>query len=235
MVVWWLNHQSHQWHQLSQLGSLCVIFWLTLMWPSSKKPCSFTQSTTWLCLTQESTGTRWARAVIDQPVMKQTHIHIRSVYACWKKKCREQSVCKCKCMRKIDRVQFAPVFPPQSLLLAKGSSLTVCVVRGLAYTTHLFPVPAWQVLATGQPLKWLWGGVGVLLTGIEPTPPGITLDMSSEVSASHRLMEAVGQQADVWAKGKERTAVYSPVISTLILIRKTDFDTIALWNNAVNK
>lgn len=49
--------------------------------------------------------------------------------------------------------------PPHWLLLAKGSSLTVCVVRGFAYTTHLFPLPAWQVLATGQPLKVLLGEV----------------------------------------------------------------------------
>lgn len=49
--------------------------------------------------------------------------------------------------------------PPQRLLLAKGSSLTACVVRGLAYTTHLFPMPAWQVLATGRPVKTLLGEV----------------------------------------------------------------------------
>lgn len=38
-VVRWLKRQSYQWHhQLSQLGSLGVTFWLTLMRPSSKKP-----------------------------------------------------------------------------------------------------------------------------------------------------------------------------------------------------
>ena len=52
----------------------------------------------------------------------------------------------------------------------------------------------------------------MLLTGREPTLPGITLDMGSEVSASHRLMEAVGQQAQVSAKGEDGTGVYSPVI-----------------------
>lgn len=62
----------------------------------------------------------------------------------------------------------------------------------------------------------------MLLTGTEPTPPGITLDTGSEVSASHRLMEAVGQRAQVGAKGEERTAVYSPDSSTLRLIRRTD-------------
>lgn len=36
--------------------------------------------------------------------------------------------------------------------------------------------------------------------------------MGSEVSASHRLMEAVGQQAQVSAKGEDGTGVYSPVI-----------------------
>lgn len=48
-------------------------------------------------------------------------------------------------------------------------------------------------------------------------------------------MEAVGQQAEVRAKGEERTAVYSPVISTLALIPQTDSDSNALWNNAINK
>lgn len=59
----------------------------------------------------------------------------------------------------------------------------------------------------------------VLSAGTEPTPPGITLDMGSEVSASHRLMEAVGQQAEVRAKGEERTAVYSRVIFIPLLLR----------------
>lgn len=45
--------------------------------------------------------------------------------------------------------------------------------------------------------------------------------MGSEVPASHRLME-VGQQAELGAKGEERTAVYSPVISTSVLFRKTE-------------
>lgn len=61
----------------------------------------------------------------------------------------------------------------------------------------------------------------MLLTGAEPTRLGITLDMGSEVPASHRLME-VGQQAELGAKGEERTAVYSPVISTPVLFRKTE-------------
>lgn len=65
----------------------------------------------------------------------------------------------------------------------------------------------------------------MLLTGTEPTPPGITLDAGSEVSASHRLMEAVGQQAQVSAKGEERTAVYGPVIS----------DTSVLLNNSIHE
>lgn len=76
VVVWWLSRDSCQWHHwLSPLRSLCVIFWLTLMWPISKKLWFLTQSTTWLCLTQESTGTHWARAAIDQPVMEHTHTH----------------------------------------------------------------------------------------------------------------------------------------------------------------
>ena len=41
------------------------------------------------------------------------------------------------------------------------------------------------------------GGGWGLLTGTEPTPLRITLDMGSEVSGSHRLMEAVGQQAQL--------------------------------------
>lgn len=59
---------------------------------------------------------------------------------------------------------------------------------------------------------------GVLLTGTEPTRLGITLAMGSEVSASHRLMEVVGRHAELRAKGEERTAVYSPVSSALIII-----------------
>lgn len=55
-----------------------------------------------------------------------------------------------------------------------------------------------------------------------PTRLRITLDMGSGVSASHRLMELVGQQAELRAKGEERTAVCSLVISTLTLIRKTE-------------
>lgn len=54
--------------------------------------------------------------------------------------------------------------------------------------------------------------------------------MSSGVSASHRLMEVVGQQAELRAKGEERTAVFSLVISTLTLIRKTESGA-----NALNK
>lgn len=46
-------------------------------------------------------------------------------------------------------------------------------------------------------------GSEALLTGREPTPPEITLDMGSEVSASHRLMEAVGQQAQTPGKKKK--------------------------------
>lgn len=68
----------------------------------------------------------------------------------------------------------------------------------------------------------------MLLTGTEPTRLGITLDMGSEVSASHRLMDVAGQQAEVRANGEERTAVYSPVISTLILSREMESDTYAL-------
>lgn len=66
---------------------------LILMWPSSKKPWSFTQSTTWLCLTQESTGTYWARAVIDQPVMKHTRTQAIAWCMCFKKTVAESSQC----------------------------------------------------------------------------------------------------------------------------------------------
>lgn len=54
------------------------------------------------------------------------------------------------------------------------------------------------------------GGGGVLLTGTQPAHLGITLDMGSEVFASHRLMEPVRLEE---AAGEGRTAVYSPVIS----------------------
>lgn len=68
----------------------------------------------------------------------------------------------------------------------------------------------------------------MLLTGTEPKHLGITLDVGSEVPASHRLMEVAGQQAERQAKGEERTAVYSPVISTLTLSREMESDTYAL-------
>lgn len=57
----------------------------------------------------------------------------------------------------------------------------------------------------------------MLLTGTEPTHLGITLDIGSEVSASHCLMEVVGEKRKkVRTAEEERTAVYSPVSSTLI-------------------
>lgn len=53
---------------------------------------------------------------------------------------------------------------------------------------------------------------GGLVTGSRPTPPGITLDTGSEVPASHRLMEAVGQQAAAArARTEQRTAAVRAV------------------------
>lgn len=49
-------------------------------------------------------------------------------------------------------------------------------------------------------------------------------------------MEAVGQQAQVGARGEEKTAVYSPVILTLVLIRGADSeDSKNFMNNAINE
>lgn len=91
VVCGWTVNQWH--HKLSlHSGFSLVTNWLTLMWPISKKPLSFTQSTTWLCLTQESTGTRWARAVIDQLVMKHAHTQPLSV-TCAKRRDIENSRC----------------------------------------------------------------------------------------------------------------------------------------------
>lgn len=62
------------------------------------------------------------------------------------------------------------------------------------------------------------------------------MDTGSEVSASHRLMEAVGQQAQVDARGEKKTAVYSPVILTLVLIREADSeDSKNFMNNVINE
>lgn len=62
------------------------------------------------------------------------------------------------------------------------------------------------------------------------------MDTGSEVSASHHLMEAVGQQAQVGARGVEKTAVYSPVILTLVLIREADSeDSKNFMNNVINE
>lgn len=49
-------------------------------------------------------------------------------------------------------------------------------------------------------------------------------------------MEAVGQQAQVDARGVEKTAVYSPVILTLVLIREADSEgSKNFMNNVINE
>lgn len=85
----------------------------------------------------------------------------------------------------------------------------------------------------GPPLKRLLRGV--LLTGTEPTRLGITLDMGSEVSASHRLMEVSRTTSRSTSQREERTAVYSPVISALILTREAESDTNTLWTKTSAK
>ena len=205
--------------------------------PFSKKPWAFTQSTTWLCLTQESTCTRWARAVIDQPVRRRTHTyahtHTPPLYVRLRKTCKEQSVCKWKWERQRRICSSVPPLP-ESLLFAKGSSLTVCVVRGLAYTTHLFPVPAWQALATASQRVVGVGGRGRgainwqrANTSWDNLGHGFRGLCISSLNGGSRTTSTSQCQR----RGRDRSLQPCHFSFT----RETDSDTKALENHAINK
>lgn len=122
---------------ISYYGSHSIIFGLTLMWPSSKK--------TLVLYPVEHMTVAYTR-VCRHPLGQSCDRSTCHWAVCAKRSDVEDSQCVC--------VHVSCGVPPSSLLLAKSSSLTVCAVRGLVYTTHLFPVPAWQVLAAGQAFKW---------------------------------------------------------------------------------
>lgn len=101
--------------------------------------------------------------------------------------------------------EFAPVFPPPESAVSYGQLING--VRCKRFSLRHTLVSCASLTAPGSATAsqrsvrvcvCVWGG----LAGTRPTPPGITLDMSSEVCASHCLMEAVGQQARIRAKGE---------------------------------